>query len=401
MTTTTDAATILRDALTKIGAAASLNHTPLGVTVYDLANRAIMGVDALAAERAAIQPAGEATTVVPDWPYCNPCCDYEDPRGGQHDGRSAHCSCAEAKASIARQLAVPIPQEAKAEHVACVKDWYREYTCQCTVCVPTTAASSLDLSLIARLPLPETTYNACGDGSEPLYTPEMVYEYANKHIVAMAHARAPELNKALEHIAKLEAVIRSTTPAAPEGDSEAGELPPLFPKSAIGWKGQSMTELAYGHTDGAMSRYGQLCRDTAPSRVTSAPAIASIGDDVKKPIGDQTVQGGTVATTATMAGSHAIKTASASGSSIGDDAEFRRILDGIADMGKLPATWQRIVDFIDARSPVAAAPECACDSPSWCNQYRQCHRKTVGFPPAPTASTPPAPDSAQVGDDHA
>ena len=33
-------------------------------------------------------------------------------------------------------------------------------------------------------PLPETRYNGCGDGSEPLYTPEMMHDYARAAIAA-------------------------------------------------------------------------------------------------------------------------------------------------------------------------------------------------------------------------
>ena len=31
---------------------------------------------------------------------------------------------------------------------------------------------------------------------------------------------------------------------------------------------------------------------------------------------------------------------------------------------------------------VAPGDECVCDSQTWCNQYGQCHRKTIGAPPA-------------------
>lgn len=51
------------------------------------------------------QPASEPMVIVPDWPFCNPACDYEDPHGGMHDSRSAWCLCEAAKASIARQRA--------------------------------------------------------------------------------------------------------------------------------------------------------------------------------------------------------------------------------------------------------------------------------------------------------
>ena len=50
-------------------------------------------------------------TIVPDWPFCNPGCDYEDPHGGMHDGRSKSCMCEAAKASIARQSAAPQKKE--------------------------------------------------------------------------------------------------------------------------------------------------------------------------------------------------------------------------------------------------------------------------------------------------
>jgi len=43
--------------------------------------------------------------IVPDWPACNPACDYEDPNGMTHDLRSNGCDCTKAKASIARQHA--------------------------------------------------------------------------------------------------------------------------------------------------------------------------------------------------------------------------------------------------------------------------------------------------------
>lgn len=43
--------------------------------------------------------------IVPDWPFCNPACDYEDPYGGMHDGRGPGCACEDAKRSIARQRA--------------------------------------------------------------------------------------------------------------------------------------------------------------------------------------------------------------------------------------------------------------------------------------------------------
>lgn len=71
--------------------------------------------------------------------------------------------------------------------------------------------------MMQKFPLPETRYNGCGDGSEPLYTPEMVCMYAHQHIVAMAHARAPELNKALDHIAKLEQAARTVTGSGGRG----------------------------------------------------------------------------------------------------------------------------------------------------------------------------------------
>jgi len=43
--------------------------------------------------------------IVPDWPACNPVCDYEDPWGMAHDHRNRHCDCEAAKASKARQRA--------------------------------------------------------------------------------------------------------------------------------------------------------------------------------------------------------------------------------------------------------------------------------------------------------
>ncbi len=48
--------------------------------------------------------AGEVLSIIPDWPYCNPGCDYEDPHGRHHDGRGRSCSCDAAKASMEKQL---------------------------------------------------------------------------------------------------------------------------------------------------------------------------------------------------------------------------------------------------------------------------------------------------------
>jgi hypothetical protein len=49
--------------------------------------------------------------IVPDWPACNPGCDYEDPNGMMHDFRSKHCECEAAKVSIARQRATQPSKE--------------------------------------------------------------------------------------------------------------------------------------------------------------------------------------------------------------------------------------------------------------------------------------------------
>lgn len=63
------------------------------------------------APNAAVVSEEQAVSIVPDWPFCNPGCDYEDPHGGMHDGRSAGCSCEAAKVSIARQRpAAPAPE---------------------------------------------------------------------------------------------------------------------------------------------------------------------------------------------------------------------------------------------------------------------------------------------------
>jgi hypothetical protein len=51
------------------------------------------------------QNTATAIEIVPDWPFCNPGCDYEDPNGGMHDHRGAGCCCDAAKASIDRQRA--------------------------------------------------------------------------------------------------------------------------------------------------------------------------------------------------------------------------------------------------------------------------------------------------------
>ena len=88
------------------------------------------------------------------------------------------------------------------------------------VSAPTDGITKFDIDLMAaKFPLPETRYNGCGDGSEPLYTPEMMYAYAHQFIVAMAHARKPELDKALEHITKLDAAARAAAPVSGQAAS--------------------------------------------------------------------------------------------------------------------------------------------------------------------------------------
>ncbi len=94
------------------------------------------------------------------------------------------------------------------------------------VSAPTDDITLFDVELMEqKFPLPETRYNGCGDGSEPLYTPDMMYAYAHQFIVAMAHARKPELDKALAHIAKLGAAARAAAPVSgPDENRYAREL---------------------------------------------------------------------------------------------------------------------------------------------------------------------------------
>ena len=62
-------------------------------------------LDARAALAGSATPSATAQDIFPDWPACNPACEYEDPHGSVHDCRSATCSCEAAKASITRQRA--------------------------------------------------------------------------------------------------------------------------------------------------------------------------------------------------------------------------------------------------------------------------------------------------------
>jgi hypothetical protein len=51
------------------------------------------------------------------------------------------------------------------------------------------------------------------------------------------------------------------------------------------------------------------------------------------------------------------------------------------------------------RTAIEAAESSNCDSPSWCNQYRKCHRNVVGAPQLANCidTTPPAAPRQWIG----